>query len=140
MRSGCTAGPRRSSLPLVKKRAVLVLLPVILLAGCGGGGGSAQSGACFEMSKAVSSYNAAMDAARAGTSTDGDLASSLGDVASKASDVAGFASGQLQTDAAAVALHAGRARVAVLSGGDVSSEEDAVKAAFDDAQPTCAGS
>ena len=117
-----------------------LLAPLLLLAAaCNSDSSSNATVACYEMREAAATYNAAIDAVRAGTSTTNDYAEQMGKVAGRFADIPAVTPEPVRSDAALIGLHAGRARVAALAGDVVGimSEQTAIVAAFADARPGC---
>ena len=122
-----------------RKARALLLAPLLLAAACNGNS-STSTVACYEMAQAAETYNAALSATRAGTATVTDYAEQMGKVAGRLADIPADTSEPVKSSASLIVLHAGRARVAALSGDvlGVAAEQVAVVAAFAAAQPTCA--
>ena len=120
-------------------RTALLTPLLILAAACNSGSSSNATVACYEMREAAATYNAAIDAVRAGTSTTNDYAEQMGNVAGRFADIPVDTPEPIRSDAALIGLHAGRARVAALAGDamGVAAEQTAIVAAFADARPAC---
>lgn len=129
--------PNKAALERLSVKRTILLVPLLFAVACSGS--SKATVACYEMDEAAATYNAAIDAARAGTSTNSDYAGQMGKVAGRLANIPVDTPEPIRSDAALISLHAGRARVAALAGDvvEITSEQIAIVAAFADARPAC---